>query len=219
MSGGAIGDPVTLSDWRSCSAVYEHGLRGGHVEVEYADGRVRPLAAERWLRPIEGDEDVLARCGGPTLDVGSGPGRLTVALTRRGVPALGIDVTPLAVELTRRAGGPALLRCVFDPLPGTGRWAEALLTDGNIGIGGDPVALLRRLRQLVRPGGTVIAEVRPPGSKSTVDRVRLRHDGRTGGWFAWATVSADDIAPLATRCGFPTAERWNTAKRWFAALS
>lgn len=200
-------------------AFYEHGLLGGHVEVEYADGSVRPLAAERWLGPIEGDEDVLARCGGPTLDVGSGPGRLTVTLMRRGVFALGIDVTPLAVELTRRAGGLALLRCVFDPLPGTGLWAEALLTDGNIGIGGDPVALLRRLRQLVRPGGSVIAEVCPPGSKSTVDRVRLRHDGRAGDWFAWATVSADDIGSLAARCGFDAVERWTAAGRWFAALS
>ncbi|GAA3119563.1 MULTISPECIES: SAM-dependent methyltransferase [Nonomuraea] len=200
-------------------AFYEHGLRGGYVEVEYADGRVTPLGAERWLRPIEGDEGVLARCGGPTLDVGSGPGRLTVALTRRGVFALGIDVTPLAVELTLRAGGLALQRCVFGPLPGAGRWAEALLTDGNIGIGGDPAALLRRMRQLVKPGGTVLTEVCPPGSKSSVDRIRLRYGGRAGDWFTWATVSADDIGPLAGRCGFPHVEQWSVARRWFAALS
>ena len=198
---------------------YEDSLRGRDVDVEYADGRVRPLAAERWLRLNEGDEHVLIRCGGPTLDVGSGPGRLTVALTRRGVPALGIDVTPLAVELTRRAGGPALRRCVFGPLPGTGRWAEALLTDGNIGIGGDPVALLRRLRQLLRPAGSVIAEVSPPGSESRVDTMRLRRGGQVADWFTWATVSACDIGALAGRCGFPSVERWSAAGRWFAALS
>lgn len=87
------------------------------MNIEYSDGRVRPLASERWLRPIEGDEHLLARCDGPTLDVGSGPGRLTVALTRMGIPALGIDITPLAVSLTRRAGGLALHRSVFDPFP------------------------------------------------------------------------------------------------------
>ncbi|WP_329080996.1 MULTISPECIES: methyltransferase domain-containing protein [unclassified Streptosporangium] len=189
------------------------------MHIEYADGRVRPLASERWLRPIEGDEHILARCGGPTLDVGSGPGRLTVALTRMGVPALGIDVTPLAVSLTRRAGGLALRGSVFDPLPGTGRWSEALLADGNIGIGGDPKALLRRLRELLRPGGAVIAELSPPGSRSMVERVRLRQDERAEEWFAWATVSADDIGSLARRCGFPAAERWEGAGRWFAALS
>ncbi|MGW3346026.1 class I SAM-dependent methyltransferase [Nonomuraea rubra] len=200
-------------------AFYESCLRGGDVDIEYADGRIRSLAAQRWLRYNEGDEHILARCGGPTLDVGSGPGRLTVALTRMGIPALGIDIAPLAVELTRRAGGPALRRCVFEPLPGTGWWAEALLADGNIGIGGDPAALLQRLRELVRPGGTVIAELSPPGAQSGVHTIRLRQAGRTSDWFTWATVSIDDIAPLAGRSGFPVVERWNAAGRWFASLS
>ena len=31
-----------------------------------------------------------------------------------------------------------------DPMPGEGRWDTVLLADGNIGIGGAPVALLRR---------------------------------------------------------------------------
>ncbi|GLW11631.1 methyltransferase type 12 [Microtetraspora sp. NBRC 13810] len=200
-------------------AFYEDALRGGTVDVEYSDGRVLPLDAERWLRPIEGDRRLLDRCDGPTLDVGSGPGRLTVALARRAVPVLGIDITPLAVALTRRAGGPALRRSVFEPLPCTGRWAVALLADGNIGIGGDPAALLRRLRELVRPGGAVLAELAPPGSPSAVDRVRLRRGGRVADWFAWATVSADDIDPLARRCGFTRADHWNEAGRWFAALT
>ena len=200
-------------------AFYADALRGEDVDVEYADGRVFPLAAERWTRPIAGDLELLAKCDGPTLDVGSGPGRLTVALARRGVPVLGIDLTPLAVLLTRRAGGSALCGNVFDPLPGTGRWAVALLADGNIGIGGDPEALLRRLRELVRPGGSVIAELAPPGTPSRVERVRLRRGARSADWFAWATVSADDIAPLARRCGFPSADHWTEAGRWFATLT
>ncbi|MDH2425596.1 methyltransferase domain-containing protein [Sphaerisporangium sp. TRM90804] len=189
------------------------------MTIESSDGRVRPLAAASWLRPIEGDEHILARCDGPTLDVGSGPGRLTVALTRMGVPVLGIDISPLAVSLTRRAGGLALHRSVFDPLPSTGRWSTALLADGNIGIGGDPKALLRRLRELVRPGGTVIAELSPPGSPSGVERLRLRRDERTGDWFAWATVSVDDIRSLARPCGFTAVECRREAGRWFASLS
>ncbi len=30
--------------------------------------------------------------------------------------------------------------------------------DGNVGIGGDPVTLLTRLRELPRPGGRLLAE-------------------------------------------------------------
>ncbi|MEU6741958.1 class I SAM-dependent methyltransferase [Streptosporangium sandarakinum] len=198
--------------------LYERSLAGGEVEVEYADGRTAPLDATRWLAPVDGDEAMLSRCHGPTLDVGSGPGRLTVALARRGVAALGVDVTPYAVHLTRRAGGRAICRNVFESLPGTGRWATALLADGNIGIGGDPDALLRRVRELVRPGGEVIAEVRPPGTAGRVERVRLRGRGLTGAWFTWATVSVSDLGSLAGRTGFARVEAWKEAGRWFASL-
>lgn len=200
-------------------AFYEHGLRGGNVEVEYADGRVLPLAAERWLRPIEGDEEVLARCGGPTLDVGSGPGRLTSALARRGVFALGIDVTPLAVELTRRAGGLALLRCVFDPLPATGRWAEALLMDGNIGIGGDPAALLDRLARVVTADGLLIVETVPDPEVDERILVQVTDaHGSPGELFPWARVGTPALLRHARACGWHPEDRWSTPTRTFATL-
>ncbi|MER6945618.1 class I SAM-dependent methyltransferase [Nonomuraea sp. NPDC000554] len=198
--------------------LYARSLDGAAIEVEYADGRRHPLDATRWLEPIDGDEAMLARCTRPTLDVGSGPGRLTVALTRRGVAALGIDITPHAVRLTRRAGGLALCRDVFDRVPGSGRWSTVLLADGNIGIGGDPAALLRRMRELVRTGGEVVAEVAPPDTPSAVDRVRLRHGAATGAWFPWATVSLTDLPALGSSTGFMITHREESAGRWFAAL-
>ncbi|MFI7700938.1 methyltransferase domain-containing protein [Nonomuraea sp. NPDC049480] len=198
--------------------LYAESLSGAEIDIEYEDGRRRPLDAMRWLEPIDGDEAMLSRCAGPTLDVGSGPGRLTVALTKRGVAALGIDVTPHAVRLTRQAGGLALCRDVFGRVPGAGRWATALLADGNIGIGGDPVALLRRMRELVRPGGEVIAELAPPGTPSTTERVRLRHGAVTGAWFRWAGVSASDAPAVARASGFTVTDRHEEAGRWFACL-
>lgn len=199
--------------------LYADSLTGAPIEIEYEDGRRAPLDAVRWLEPIDGDEAMLSRCTGPTLDVGSGPGRLTVALTRRSVPVLGIDVTPLAVRMTRQAGGRALCRDVFGRVPRTGRWATGLLADGNIGIGGDPVALLRRMRELVRPGGEVIAEVAPPGAPAAVDRVRLRHGEVAGGWFRWARVPVSAMAGLAQACGFTLTGRHEEAGRWFAYLA
>ena len=198
--------------------IYGEALNGLPVEVEHADGTRRPLNAARWFEPIDGDEAMLSRCAGPTLDIGSGPGRLTVALSRRGVPALGIDVAPGAVRLTRRAGGYALLRSVFDAVPRGGRWQTALLADGNIGIGGNPRVLLRRVRELVRPGGEAIVEVEPRGATSRVDRMRLVHGERAGSWFGWAVVSADDIGRVAESSGFPLTECWQEHDRWFAAL-
>ncbi|MGH3180028.1 MAG: methyltransferase domain-containing protein, partial [Streptosporangiaceae bacterium] len=145
--------------------LYEHALAGwARPEIEHADGSRKPLPVEGWLHESPGDKSILDRCEGPTLDIGSGPGRLTVALAERGIPALGIDITPYAVDLARSSGALVMLRNVFDRVPGTGRWTAVLLADGNIGIGGDPAALLRRVAELLAPQGRAIVELEPPGS-------------------------------------------------------
>jgi SAM-dependent methyltransferase len=185
------------------------------VEIEYVDGRRTPLRADRWITPCAGDDGLLDRCHGATLDVGSGPGRLVVALGERALPALGIDITPYAVEIARTAGGLALLRDAFGRVPGAGRWDTVLLADGNIGIGGDPRALLRRMRELLRPGGRLLAEVEAPGTAGGVEWVRLVEAGRRGDWFRWARVCVDDMPGLAGRHGLQVTEVWREAGRWF----
>lgn len=200
--------------------LYARALAGqARPEIEHADGRRTPLAVDDWLDDTPGDDSVLDRCHGPTLDVGSGPGRLTVALSERGVPALGIDITPYAVQVARSAGALALLRDVFDQVPGTGRWVTVLLADGNIGIGGDPVALLRRVSELLCPGGQAIVEVLPPGSSLRKEQVRLRNADTVSPWFPWAYVGADQIAEVADSAGLTLADTWNAEGRWFAALT
>jgi len=199
--------------------LYEEALRGrAPVEIEHADGRRRPLPVQDWLATRPGDAGLLDRCAGPTLDVGSGPGRLTVALARRGLPVLGIDLAPAAVALTVAAGGPALCRDVFGRVPGAGRWRTVLLADGNIGIGGDPAALLRRVLALLAPGGRALVEVDPPGAASRVEPLRLRSGRAVGEWFTWAHVSADAAAALAAGCAATVTEMWEEAGRWFVAL-
>ena len=177
--------------------LYENALAGqSRPEIEHADGSRTPLQVDDWLHIRPGDTSIVERCEGATLDVGSGPGRLTVALAERGIPALGIDVTPYAVQLARTAGALALLRDVFGHVPGTGRWMTVLLADGNIGIGGDPAALLRRVAELLTPRGQALVEVQPPGAALRRERVRLRHGDQASPWFGWAYVGADQIAEL-----------------------
>lgn len=199
--------------------IYEEAL-AGHVrpEVEHRDGRRTPLQVDDWLHIRPGDASIVDRCSGATLDVGSGPGRLTVALAERGIPALGIDVTPYAVHLSRAAGALTLLRDVFGRVPGTGRWMTVLLADGNIGIGGDPVALLLRVGELLTPPGQALVEVQPPGRALCSEQIRLRHGGQASAWFPWAYVSVDQITDIASRADLAAAETWSTAGRWFATL-
>ena len=96
-----------------------------------------PARTHRWFEPLTHEDDaVLARAAGPVLDVGCGPGRHVLALAERGIVALGIDITPAALDLARSRGAPVLARSVFERVPGTGRWSSALLLDGNLGIDG-----------------------------------------------------------------------------------
>jgi SAM-dependent methyltransferase len=200
--------------------LYARALAGRiRPDIEYTDGSRIPLLVEDWLRESPGDRSLLDRCHGPTLDIGSGPGRLTVALAERGIPALGIDITPYAVDLARSSGALVMLRNVFDRVPGTGRWMTVLLADGNIGIGGDPAALLRRAGELLAPGGRALVELEPPGAPLRLEHVRLCHAGQSGSWFPWAYVGADDIDDVARDAGLGEVETWTVDGRWFAEIS
>ncbi|WP_405959874.1 class I SAM-dependent methyltransferase [Streptomyces sp. NBC_00024] len=209
---------------------YAHALRAGRGPLflrrlsppDHPDGlgeEVLPLDVERWCAPPDAaDVGVLSRCIGPVLDVGCGPGRLVAALAARGVPALGADVSPAAVARTRRHGGAAVRRSVFDRLPGEGGWGTALLMDGNVGIGGDPSALLTRLRELVAPGGCLLAEAAP---HDVDERLTVRVEdgqGRHGRPFPWARIGTTALLYAADATGWVLTGRWTAAGRPFLEL-
>jgi SAM-dependent methyltransferase len=213
----------------SALAVYGAALRrasrGQCAALRLVDGggtAVRHLDACAWyaeLRP--GDHGLLDRCraGSSTLDIGCGPGRFTGALVAEGRVALGVDVSPQAVRYARQRGAPAVRADVFAAVPDAGRWCRALLADGNIGIGGDPVRLLRRCRVLLGADGGVLVEVDPPGTRFWEGRLALTDGARVSTPFGWAFVGVDDIAALARRALLRVGEIWTEAGRWFVYLS
>ena len=166
------------------------------------DGQVLGGSAAGWFRAATADERaLLTRLPGPVLDVGCGPGRLVVALLELGIPALGVDTAPGAVALARQQGASVLARSVFDRLPAEGRWGSAVLADGNIGIGGDPVRLLARLHQVVRSGGTIAVEADDRTTGLRLGRARLEREDEVGAWFPWAVVGPDALPALARAAG------------------
>lgn len=200
--------------------VFGGALQQGALWIRREDGSRRPVPVERWLGPSgPADARMLERADGPVLDVGCGPGRHVVALARRGVLAVGVDIAPAAVRFARSSGATVMLGSVFDPIPGARHWRTALLLDGNIGIGGSPVALLARLRTLLRADGAVLCELDPPGSVTRSELVALEDGGGDRSeWFAWARVSVDGIEPLAGRAGLRVSECWQDEGRWFTRL-
>lgn len=200
---------------------YEHSLRtAGPLGLCADDGRVISLDVARWLAPVDKtDETVLTRCTGPVLDVGCGPGRFVAALAERGVAAMGVDIAETAVALTRRRGLPAVLRSVFAPIPGEGRWPTVLLMDGNIGIGGDPGRLLERVRTLLAPTGRLIVETHPDAHADEYLAVRFRQHGEPiGPTFDWAHVGLLPLLRYTGALGYGVPEVWAGDGRTFASL-
>ncbi|MDQ2813448.1 MAG: class I SAM-dependent methyltransferase [Actinomycetota bacterium] len=202
--------------------LYEEALGGpgAGLLLRTACGRALPLQLERWCGPPDlADEELLRRCQGPVLDIGCGPGRLTIALAERGIPVLGVDISRIAVARVREAGACALRRSVFDPLPGQGRWATALLADGNIGIGGYPDELLRRCARLLAPGGRLLIEAEPDDIDERVTAWLEHADGRRGPAFPWARLGMGALVKLAAAAGLHHPEEWNHAGRPFVCVS
>lgn len=200
-------------------SIYTHALQGHPCTVWEGDLAPQPLPTHAWLACASAaDRAVLTHCQGPTVDIGCGPGRMTEALALAGHRVLGIDVVPEAVHQTRTRGVPALRRSVFDPVPGEGRWGTALLADGNIGIGGDPVALLERARELLAPDGRIVVDLAPWGTGVVTRQVRLETTHGLSGGFAWTAVGADAIQAVAHAAGLGQATSHRYADRWWAVV-
>jgi SAM-dependent methyltransferase len=173
----------------------------------------------RWLGPADrADHTVLARCLGPVLDVGCGPGRLVRALAERGVAALGVDLAPVAVMFTRQRGAIALRRNVFARVPGEGRWPTALLIDGNIGIGGDVMRLLRRMASLLAHGGRLLVEADPHGRDQALTARFRAHGQVLGEPVSWARASLGIVHVRGAEAGLRAGETWAADGRIFTVL-
>ena len=203
------------------TSVFAMALQGTPCRVVGLDGGPSDLPMGEWTREADADDlALLALCQGPTLDIGCGPGRMAAALARLGHAVLGIDVVPEAVEQTRRRGALAMLRDLYDDLPGEGRWHTALLADGNVGIGGDPVALLRRAGALLGPGGRVVVEVAAPGVALSTRWVSLETGEARSRPFLWSVLGVDDVRDVAAQAGLrvESCRSVGSGRRWAAVL-
>lgn len=205
----------------SFTTVFSHALRGEACHVVGLGPEPRHLPMADWTRVADAhDLSLIAQCAGSTLDIGCGPGRLSAALAENGHVVLGIDVVHEAVGQTRQRGVAALRRDVFDRLPGEGRWRSALLADGNVGIGGDPEALLRRVRQLLEPHGRVVVEVAGPGTPFSTHWAALESAGTRSRPFRWSVVGVDDIGEIAAAVGLVvTGTHRHGEERWSVVLA
>lgn len=206
-----------VSAARSAADALDSAYAGADCVVVNEDGMTASLPIERWQADADSADHALfvRPCHGDVLDVGCGPGRLTLALAYEGRRTLGIDTSHEAVRQARERGANAHRRNVFHRLPG--QWDHVVLADGNIGIGGDPSRLLRRCARLVGIGGRVLVEVAAEGGVE-LRRLSLRLGNARSEPFAWASVGLEGVGALAASAGLRVEGVASAAGRHVATL-
>lgn len=206
---------------------YARALRRDDEVLYLRDSRSDSLAPSfamnisRWNDAADAtDLGLIDGTAGALLDIGCGPGRMVRAAMGIGLTALGIDVSPTAVDIARESGLMVLQRSVFDRIPREGAWATALLIDGNIGIGGDPGALLARCAELIADDGRIVVEVHPDADRDEVyDGTVIDIHGCQSDEFPWAELGRDALRRRSRRVGLRVDQVWESDARVFCRLA
>jgi SAM-dependent methyltransferase len=190
--------------------------------IERDDGLINGAPADHYLDGPEEwqpyDHRAVDRAVGAVLDVGTGAGRVALALQERGAQVTGLDISPGAVSVASARGVRDLVCATVDEhVPAGRRYDTFLLLGNNLGLleGRERApGFLAALAALARPGAQVIAQGTDP--YGTTDPVHLgyqelnRRRGRMPGqlclrlryrdlstpWFDYLVCSAEELAGL-----------------------
>lgn len=203
--------------------------RRAHEIIERSDGYIDVSAGpkayfepfRRWA-PVE--RKAMRHVRGRVLDVGVGAGRVALHLQERGHEVVGIDVSPLAVEVARRRGvEDARVLAFKDVGPKLGVFHTVVMMCNNFGLFGSASGarrMLRRLDRITSDDARIVAGSRNPygtdnpehlafqasnreqGRMSGQLRLRTRHQLYVGRWFDYLLVSPDEMTSLARSGGW-----------------
>ena len=177
---------------------------------------------------------------GRVLDVGCGAGRVCLHLQERGLEAVGIDVSPGAIEVCRRRGvRDARLLGIEDVDESLGPLDTIVMLGNNFGLFGSAAKarrLLRRFHRLTTERGRIVAETRDVtqtddpghlayqarnrerGRMSGQIRIRVRYRELATPWFDYLMVSPDELRELAEPAGWTVAHILESEDTYVAVL-
>jgi SAM-dependent methyltransferase len=203
--------------------------RRAHEIIERGDGSIDVAGGpkayfEPFRRWSQVERQAMRFVRGRVLDVGVGAGRVALHLQQRGHEVVGIDNSPLTVEVARRRGvKDARLVPFADIGPELGIFDTVVMMCNNFGLFGSAAGakrMLRRLRSLTSDDARIVAGSRDPyltddpihlryheenrrrGRMTGQLRLRSRHGLYTGRWFDYLLVSPAEMSELAESGGW-----------------
>ena len=208
-------------------AWYEGG--SGPEIVERDDGLISTSAGPAmYFAPYEEwpsqEREAIAYAQGRVLDIGCGAGRHAIYLQERGHDVLGIDVSPLALEVARRRGlRQTRLLSITQVSARLGSFDTLIMFGNNWGLMGSYRRarwLLRRFRGMTTPRARLIVGSTDPYATTNPDhlayhernrqrgrmsgqvRIRVRHGRRASPWFDYLLVSAEEMREIVAGTGW-----------------
>jgi SAM-dependent methyltransferase len=212
--------------------------------VERDDGCVFTGDARYYLAPFRNwwpqERRAMRFVRGRVLDLGCGAGRVSLELQRRGLEVVGVDVSPLAVEVARKRGAAdARVGTVATALQGGELFDTILLLGNNLGLlSGERQGrqLLRTLAQLATERGRILAGSHDPydaaselarryyarnrrrGKLGGVERLRVRYRQYATPWYDVLFASRDELTELAAGTGWRIARFIDNGPGYVAVL-
>lgn len=196
--------------------------------VERDDGFLQANPEPRYFQPISlwsAPERRAARLvRGRVLDVGCGPGRVALHLEARGHEVVGIDTSPLAVQVARDRGvRDARVWPLEEVGPALGTFRTVVMFGSNFGLLRSRDAaprLLRRLHRVTSGDARILAgsvdvyltgnpvhlayheRNRARGRMAGQIRIRVRHLQYSTPWFDYLHAAPAEMAELASAGGW-----------------
>lgn len=193
--------------------------------IERDDGYFDSIPLVHYFEPFEAfhpdTRAAMDRLRGRVLDVGVGAGRHALALQERGHDVVGIDVSPLALEVARRRGLRDARGCAATEVSAElGRFDAVILMGNNFGLMRSARTapwLLRRLARLTSPKALLVAQTtnvyatdnpahlayqarnRERGRMSGQIRLRVRYQRYCTPFIDYLMVSPEEMEALVER--------------------
>ena len=212
--------------------------------VERDDGYIQAGSADQYFAEYphwpQHQRMAVRYARGKALDIGCGAGRVALYLQEKGLDVLGIDISPLAIQVCKARGVKNAAVSSLKGFRGKGGQFDTILMMGhNFGLFGnhdDAQRLLRRFHKCTNPGARLIVESLDPYDTTSPEhleyhrrnhrrgrmagqiRLRVRHKGLATPWFDYLFVSRSEMEGLLHGTGWELRRCFDSGGRSYCAV-